>query len=111
MQIKKPAWKEMPVLDVRALPDGAVQYLADAYNELCNEELKALAKLNVDDARAKIDKVISFVLGAPDMAPLRSLLAREPGLTGKGLSPKPGQAELFPEKKKEKSSPAQLQLL
>jgi hypothetical protein len=33
-------------------------------------------------------------LGLPDMQPLRQLLAREPGLTGKGISPNPVKASL-----------------
>jgi hypothetical protein len=95
MQIKKPQWAVMPVLDVSKLEDGIISQLAEAYDRICEKELKALAKLNVDPVRAEIDDALSFALGLPDMKPLRELLAREPGLTGKGLSPKPGQTGLF----------------
>jgi len=92
MQVKKPAWTNMPVLDVRSLPDEVITQLAEAYDAICNKELKALAGLDADPVRAEIDDALSAALGLPDIKPLRQLLAREPGLTGKGLSPKPGQA-------------------
>ena len=95
MQIKKPQWQAMPVLDVRALPDVALDQLAAAYDALCSKELLALAKLAKDPTRAAIDAALSAALGLPDLQPLRQLLAREPGLTGISLSPKPGQPALF----------------
>jgi hypothetical protein len=83
MQMKKPAWAAMPVLDVRVLSDAQVASLAAAYDALCDRELLALAKLNVDPARRAIDEALSAALGLPDLPPLREMLAREPGLTGK----------------------------
>ena len=84
MQMKKPAWAAMPMLDVRVLSDAQVSSLAAAYDALCDRELLARAKLNVDPARRAIDEALSAALGLPDLAPLREMLAREPGLTGKG---------------------------
>jgi hypothetical protein len=49
-------------------------------------------------------------LGLPDMKPLRQLLAREPGLTGQGLSAQPGQATLFSAPDSESAEPLQLRL-
>mgnify|MGYP003586795153 CR=1 FL=1 len=83
MQVKKPAWATMPVLDVRVLSDAQVASLAAAYDALCDRELLALARLNVDPARRAIDEALSAALGLPDLAPLREMLARETGLTGK----------------------------
>ncbi|MGE0086355.1 MAG: N-6 DNA methylase [Desulfococcaceae bacterium] len=91
MMCKQPAWESMSVLDVRSLPDKVITQLAEAYDAICNKELKALAGLDADPVRAEIDDALSRALGLPDIKPLRQLLAREPGLTGKGLSPKPGQ--------------------
>jgi hypothetical protein len=85
MKVKQPAWATMPVLDVRSLPDKVITRLAKAYNTICDKELMALAKLAVDPVRAEIDAALSDALGLPDIKPLRQLLAREPGLTGKGL--------------------------
>lgn len=95
MQVKKPQWTAMPVLDVRALPWEMIERLAAHYDALCMKELQALAKLNADPVRAEIDDARSMTLGLPDMKPLRQLLAREPGLTGKSLSVKPEQGALF----------------
>jgi hypothetical protein len=94
MQVKQPQWAAMPVLDVRALPGKALARLAQAFDDLGGRELMALAKLDADPTRAAIDAALSVALGLPDFAPLRQLLAREPGLTGKPLSPPPGQAGL-----------------
>jgi len=91
MKVKKPAWTAMPVLDVRSLPDEAITQLAKAYDRICDKELLALARLDADPVRAEIDAALSAALDLPDMKPLRQLLAREPGLTGKGLSLKPGE--------------------
>lgn len=59
MQMKKPAWAAMPVLDVQALSDAQAATLAAAYEAL------------------------SAALDLPDLTPLRAMLAQEPGLTGK----------------------------
>ena len=83
MQMKKPAWLSMPVLDVRALQDGQVESLAAAYDTLCQRELLALAELNVDPVRQAMDDALSAALDLPDLTPLRAMLAQEPGLTGK----------------------------
>ena len=83
VQVKKPQWSAMPVLNVRSLPAKTLTKLAAAYDKLCGQELQALAKLDTDPARAGIDNALSLALGLPDMKTLRQLLAREPGLTGK----------------------------
>jgi len=85
MKLKQPAWAAMPVLDVRSLPDKVITRLAKAYDAVCDKELMALAKLDADPVRAEIDAALSDALELPDIKPLRQLIAREPGLTGKGL--------------------------
>ncbi|MDR3221798.1 MAG: SAM-dependent methyltransferase [Candidatus Accumulibacter sp.] len=87
MQIKQPQWAAMPVLDVRHLPAKTLARLAAAYDALSERELQALAKLDSDPVRAEIDAELSAAFNAPDMKPLRQLLAREPGLTGKNPAP------------------------
>ncbi len=111
MKVKKPAWTNMPVLDVRALPDEVVTQFAKAYDAVCEKELMPLARLDADPVRAEIDKALSDALGLPDMKPLRQLLAREPGLTGKGLSPKPGQIDLPADQSSKKEAGMQLSLI
>lgn len=111
MQVKQPQWAAMPVLDVRNLPAETVSCLAGDYDSLCSKELLALAKLDYDPIRAGIDDALSAALGLPDMKPLRQLIAREPGLTGKSLSPKPGQKPLFPDAEPKKAVAIQLRLI
>jgi hypothetical protein len=110
MQVKKPQWAAMPVLDVRALPPDALARLSGVFDDLGGRELLALAKLAVDPARAAIDAALSVALDLPDFAPLRQLLAREPGLTGQSLSPEPGQSALFAAEAQEEAA-TQLRLL
>lgn len=86
VQMKKPAWVSMPVLDVRGLSEKALGVLAAAYDKLCEAELLPLAQLDNDPIRKAIDDSISEALDLPDLAPLRELLSREPGLTGKKIT-------------------------
>lgn len=87
MQMKKPAWHSLSVLDVRALKKGQLAALTNAYDELAKESLQPLANLDSDDTRRRIDDSISTTLGLPRLAPIRELLAREPGLSARGITP------------------------
>jgi len=111
MKVKQPAWATMPVLDVRTLSDEVINQLAKAYDAVCEKELMALAKLDTDPVRAEIDTALSAVLGLPDIKPLRQLLAREPGLTGKGLSPNPEKISLSADETPKESESMRLRLL
>jgi hypothetical protein len=110
MQMKQPAWNTMPVLDVRKLSEFDVAKLATAYDAIAEKSFMPLAKLDVDPVRTEIDDALSGVLHLPDMKRLRQMLAREPGLTGKGLSFKPGQKTLFAEEEI-KAATLQMRLL
>ena len=94
MQMKKPAWAAMPVLDVTTLSDQQLDELAKAYDDLSSKELRALAQLDHDPIRSQIDEAISKAVTLPNLAPIRELLAREPGLTAKDVSPRLKQASL-----------------
>ena len=85
MQMKQPAWASMPVLDVRRLTKDQLARLEKTYRQLADEELLALAKLEQDPVRKRIDEALSVVPGLPDLGSLRSLIAREPGLTGQPI--------------------------
>jgi hypothetical protein len=110
MQVKQPQWAAMPVLDVTRLPAKTLAVLATAFDDISTRELLALAKLDADATRAAIDDTLSVALGLPDFAPLRQLLAREPGLTGQSLSTGPGVSTLFADVPQEETS-TQLRLL
>jgi hypothetical protein len=94
MQMKKPAWGAMSVLDVRALTKNQLATLASAYDELAKETLEPLANLDTDLTRQRIDEVLETVLNLPSLAPIRELLAREPGLTARDIVPRLAQAKL-----------------
>jgi hypothetical protein len=82
MQMKKPAWEAMPVLDVRSLTNRQASALSRAYNELASQELLPLARVNDDPVRRAIDEALCGVLDLPDLTYVRDMLANEPGLTG-----------------------------
>lgn len=83
MQMKKPAWEGMPVLDVRSLKGAEIAKLAAAYDKLATKALTPLAQLDKDPVRMEIDQAFCDALGLPSLGPIRELLVREPGLTGK----------------------------
>ncbi len=88
MQMKKPGWAAMPVLDVRALSAKQLRALSKAYDELSAKELNALIQLQSDANRKRIDDALSDTLGLPSLAPIRELLAREPGLNAIDINPR-----------------------
>lgn len=88
MQMKKPAWLSMLVLDVRTLDAEQLRHLSSAYDTLAQAPLAPLAQLDHDATRHKVDDALSQVLGLPSLAPIRELLAREPGLTAKEINPR-----------------------
>lgn len=51
VQMKKPAWSAMPVLDVRNLSSVQLHALSKIYASLASEELRAIAKLRSDPIR------------------------------------------------------------
>jgi hypothetical protein len=87
MQMKKPGWESMPVLDVRSLSSKQLTALAKQYDALSVQGLAPLAQLKNDPVRVKIDAAISRALGIPDLAPVRELLEREPGLSALDIAP------------------------
>jgi hypothetical protein len=86
VQMKKPAWESMPVLDVRSLPKSGLRALDEAYEWLARETLAPIAQLDSDLARHAIDKTFEKILGLPSLVSLRQLLSREPGLSALGIS-------------------------
>lgn len=87
MQMKKPAWSSMPVLNVKALSSVQLTLLSGAYDKISSQALGPIAGLERDDVRQKIDAAVEKVLRLPDLSDLRHLLAREPGLSAKAINP------------------------
>ena len=82
MQMKKPAWQAMPVLDVRNLDQEQMASLSATYDLVSKKTLLPLAQLDSDPTRIQIDEALCEVLSLPSLSPIRELLVREPGLTG-----------------------------
>ena len=82
MQMKKPAWQAMPVLDVRNLDQEQTAALSATYDLVSKKTLLPLAQLDSDPTRMHIDEALCETLSLPSLSPIRELLVREPGLTG-----------------------------
>ena len=76
--LKKADLREMPVLDVRAISESQLQALAALFDELADEEFERLPAMAECAARRRLDDGLSAILGLPDLAGLRRLLATEP---------------------------------
>ena len=85
VKMKQPAWASMPVLDVQRLSAAQTTALSDAYDNVASKALAPLAQLDADPVRREIDDTICAAIGLPSLAPVRALLAREPGLTGRRI--------------------------
>lgn len=81
--MKKPAWQSMPVLEVRSLSQEQSDALSSAYDLVSSEALLPLAELDKDPVRNQIDQALCTALSLPSLSPVRELLVREPGLTGR----------------------------
>ncbi len=88
MQMKKPGWTAMSILDVRALSEAQIASLSASYDAIRLKPLEPLAALHLDPTRRAIDDALSKVLKLPDLTPVRQLLAREPGLNAKDVNPR-----------------------
>jgi hypothetical protein len=84
-QFKKPALKELPVLDVKNLEKDKLKKLAAAFDSLTGSTLLPLADMANDKVREDIDKTISAVLGINDLSPIRTLFGQEPVITAKTI--------------------------
>ena len=84
-QIKKADLKDMPVLDVRAISNEQLQALADLFDDLADEEFEPLPRMAECAARRRLDDGVSAILGLPDLAGLRRLLATEPVVSNRRL--------------------------
>ena len=83
MQMKKPAWLSMPVLNVRDLNQDQSEDLLATYDLVSKETFRPLAQLDSDPVRIQIDETLCKTLSLPSLNPIRELLVREPGLTGR----------------------------
>jgi hypothetical protein len=85
VQMKKPAWTGMPVLDVASLSDATLEMLAAQYDALATRTLQPVADLATDAVRRAVDQALTVALELPDLSLLRDLFQREPSFSGSPL--------------------------
>ena len=83
--MKKVDMEELPVLDVRQLSPSQVQAMSDLFDEMLEAEFDRLPGMANCQARRALDQGISRILGLPDLATLRTLLASEPVVSNRRL--------------------------
>ena len=76
--MKKADLEELPALDPRRLSPSQLQRLSDLFDALSEEEFERLPGMAHCPTRRRLDDGISEILGLPDLARLRDLLASEP---------------------------------
>ena len=85
VQLKKADLEALSVLDLRRLSPAQLEGLCDLFDELAEEEFERLPAMAHCPARRRLDEGISKILGLPDLAKLRELLASEPVVSGRRL--------------------------
>ena len=83
--MKKADLEELPVLDPRLLSPSQLQGLSDLFDGTAAFEFERLPAMAHCPARRALDDGISRILGLPDLAKLRELLASEPVISNRPL--------------------------
>ena len=78
VKLKKVDLSATSVLDPRRLSPSQLQRLSDLFDALSEEEFERLPGMAHCPTRRRLDDGISEILGLPDLATLRDLLASEP---------------------------------
>ena len=83
--MKKADLEDLPVLDTRRLSPAQLEGLSELFDEVVDAEFERLPGMAHCLARQTLDAGISQVLGLPNLAMLRSLLASEPVVSNRRL--------------------------
>ena len=83
--MKKVDLEESPVLNVGQLTPSQRQALSDLFDEMADSEFERLPGMVDCQARRDLDDGLSLILGLPDLATLRTLLASEPVVSNRRL--------------------------
>ena len=83
--MKKADLEDLPILDPRRLSPSQLQALSDLFDELAEAEFERLPAMVHCPARRALDDGLSKILGLPDLAKLRELLASEPVVSNRPL--------------------------
>lgn len=76
--MKKADLEELPVLDTLQLSPAQLHAMADLFDRLVEAEFQRLPGMADCTSRRSLDEGVSRILGLPDLATLRTLLASEP---------------------------------
>ena len=82
---KKADLSRLPVLDTRELSLDQLTALSDLFDDLSESEFERLPAMEECPTRKALDDGISEILGLPDLAVLRQLLASEPVVSNRRL--------------------------
>ena len=77
--------EELPVLDVRQLPEVRIKAMAELHDKMVEAEFERLPGMANCLSRRSLDAGISRILGLPDLGMLRTLLASEPVVSNRRL--------------------------
>jgi hypothetical protein len=78
VSFKKPLLERLPVVDVTALTNDALDTIAKTFDEVAGKTLEPIPSLAHDATRRQIDEAFMKVLGLPDVKIIAELFAREP---------------------------------
>jgi hypothetical protein len=85
VDLKKPALRQLPVIDIGAIDTKEKKKLLATFDELANENWMLLCKMGNDPIRARIDNAFKDAFKLPDFSIIRTMLAKEPVITNKCL--------------------------
>ena len=83
--MKKGDLEDLPVLDTRQLSPAQLQAMADLFDAMTEAEFERLPGMADCQSRRALDDGVSRILGLPDLATLRALLASEPVVSNRRL--------------------------
>ena len=85
VQLKKAYLQYLPVIDLRLIAPSQLQGLSDLFDEMATAEFESLPAIAHCPARRALDDGVSEILGLPNLATLRDLLASEPVVSNRRL--------------------------
>ena len=85
VQLKKAYLQHLPVIDPRRIAPSQLQGLSNLFDNMLVAEFERLPAMANCPARRMLDDGISKILGLPDLATLRDLLASEPVISNQQL--------------------------
>ena len=83
--MKKADLAELPILDVRQLSQAQLEGMSVLFDQLRDDDFQRLPNMVDCPARRALDDGLSQILGLPDLAGLRRLLASEPVVSNRRL--------------------------